>query len=356
MHEHFADWHHRGSFAVSAEQLAARWSALQTVLDKTATTPERRLEMVRIAHQQDADAEIHDSLETNLQSGDALFPMADNAFLLGIVVSAALIDRFESKPDAATTAAALGVRSATALGWSPALDELPAAANDYLLREAQRIRPTEPAAAGDVVGPVKKSIAPVTAQTSQGASAPAAELGAALDSIAAGLNGLQTAARGDGAIVASLREQLNILWWLFGEQCYCMETSFADIAPAAAPLVLAVDLAALTERVPAPRASRAFLLKALRLVSAAAEEVAAADAINSTPREVRMRVAIPAQERARVFTPVAELIRRSLETTNKNDWVASGMGATGFAAKSKVAPVDLAERLYEEQLLTRLID
>jgi hypothetical protein len=119
-------------------------------------------------------------------------------------------------------------------------------------------------------------------------------------------------------------------------------------------LVTAVDLASLTEQVPGPIASRAFLLKALKLAAAHEGEISVADAINATARPVRERLHVPSNERIRTFAPLAELARRSLETTSETDWVAAGSSATGYAAKEKRMPLDLAQRAYEEQLLARL--
>jgi hypothetical protein len=353
IHEHFADWHSRASFEVTADQLKARWKATQTIVDKVATTVEQRLELVRMAHQQDVDPEIRSSIAETLQSADPLFPMESNKLLLGIMACAALIDRFEGRSGHAVTAAAIGVMTASELGWKPSLAELTSSASLYLQKEGQRLRPTKAPAVSDYAAPVKKAVAPMTTQTAAGA-VPAPELGAALDAIVTGMAASQGAAARTVEVVSSLREQLNVLWWLFGEHAYCVDQDFSATDAAAAPMILAVDLAALTEFIPAPPAARAFLSKALRLASADGTELSAADAINAIPREVREKIHFPGNERVRTFTPLTELVRRSLETQNKTEWVNPGASATGYPAKKKVAPIHLADGLYAEQLLVRL--
>jgi len=353
MHEHFADWHSRGSFAVTSEQLTARWGALQTILDKVANEIGSRLELVRMAHQEDVEVELGRSVASSLQAADALFPMESNSYLLALLASAALIDRFETKTGHVVTAAALAVRTATVLGWEPALSELPMRAGEYLEREGQRLRPTDAASGSDSAAAIKKAVGAVTAETA-GGIVPAAQLGTALDAISTGAAGAQSVAQTTASAVTSLREQLNILWWLFGEHSYCADVDFSQIDPPSAPFVIAVDLTSLTEQVPGPIASRAFLLKGLKLAAAHEGEISAADSINATARTVREHLHVPSNERIRTFAPLAELTRRSMETTSKSDWVASGSSATGYAAKEKRIPLDLAQRAYEEQLLVRL--
>lgn len=354
MHEHFADWHRRGAFEVSGDQLDARWRGMQTFL-KGASTLADRLELVRLGFRHDPDSEFARSFAAALQTADSLFPMEDNELLLSVLACVGLIDGFERMTGDLQTVAALAVTSTRTLDWSPALAEVPSRAIDYLVAEGQRIRSPATRNVTGVATQMKKAVDTVTAGTSEG-SVPAAELGEALIAISGAVTSLyDSAVAVAGATNQGLREQLTILWWLYGERSYDLDASFGEIDASAAPVVLGKELADLTEVAPGPRATRAFLAKALGLSGGQAADATVADAVNAAPREWRATMRLPADERARIFTPIAELVRRSLEGESKSAWIATGASATGLNPKRKTEALEIADQVYREQLLTRLI-
>ena len=150
-----------------------------------------------------------------------------------------------------------------------------------------------------------------------------------------------------------LREEVDILWWLFGEYSFTADARFKSLNKNAAPLVLARELADRTRLVPGPPAAGAFTAKALSLAGAS-KKTTIHVLVDETPLEWR-RTAPPPPTGAADFTPILDSVRRSIETDGDTAWAAAAAKVVPLDLELEREPSALATQAYAECLLARIL-
>lgn len=153
-----------------------------------------------------------------------------------------------------------------------------------------------------------------------------------------------------------LREETQMLWWLFGGHSGALERSFAAFTPPQAALVGAVDLGSLTTSKLGPIAALAMLERVIALskrpkgqpVTAFAkiiDSLATADLVRLTvfPTKLPPRLA--------PITAAIELAR----TIGEGAWHARFQSQAGLDPNIEFEPTKLAQQLYFEHLLGQLL-
>ena len=154
-----------------------------------------------------------------------------------------------------------------------------------------------------------------------------------------------------------MREESQMLWWLFGGHSRGLERTFASLTPAQAALAAAVDLGSLTVRSElGPVAAPAVLERVIALakkqkgqstreLSAIIDSLVPADLENLKARqsEVPPRLA-----------PITTAIDLAC-TIGAGSWHAKFLTLTDLKATVEFEPLPLAEQLYLEHLLGQLL-
>jgi hypothetical protein len=141
-------------------------------------------------------------------------------------------------------------------------------------------------------------------------------------------------------------EELQLLWWLVGERSWDMDKPFDQLG-GSRTLVLAKELAQMTQRIPGPRSIKALLSRAgLR-----------DDKPQTIPTAINACDAgwlggLVSPDDSPVTQPLHFGIMRKLETGDDKDWVAGWAGAAGLDAAREFHPIDLALLFYRERLLS----
>jgi hypothetical protein len=151
------------------------------------------------------------------------------------------------------------------------------------------------------------------------------------------------------------QEETNILWWLFGEYSRDLDKRMIDLGILTMSIVGAKELADLTEIIPGPISSKAFLDKMLHLSSSEKipEEITLSEAVNTLPlkwKEKWMKEIdiTPFED----FVPVLNAIQKSVELGEEN-WEGVYTNKTGINSKETIYPIDLAYQVYQECLLIK---
>lgn len=153
-----------------------------------------------------------------------------------------------------------------------------------------------------------------------------------------------------------MREESQILWWLFGGHSRLLKCSFASLSIPQAAIVGAVDLGSLTTYsslgpVAAPAVLERVLLMAKKSKAQTACELAAAidglsaehlDCLTVYPEKLPPRIA--------PITAAIDMAR----TMGTGNWHARFKAKTGFDASLQFEPLELSEQLYFENLLGQL--
>jgi hypothetical protein len=154
-----------------------------------------------------------------------------------------------------------------------------------------------------------------------------------------------------------LREESQMLWWLFGGHSRTLRREFASFAPAQAALVGAVDLGALTSVTQlGPVAAPVMLERVIALAKGPRVQSpkSLASAIDTITREDLDRLKVFPDEIPARIAPVTAAIMLA-RTIGIGVWHSRFLEITGLDASIELEPIELAEQLYREILLGRLL-
>jgi GTPase-associated system helical domain len=141
-------------------------------------------------------------------------------------------------------------------------------------------------------------------------------------------------------------EELQMLWWLFGNRSKKMDRPFADIPADAQTFILAAELADMTNFLPGPASVKPILsragLKDRRRCSVPA-------AVNACEADL-LRSLIDGFEPSKITQPLHFAIKRKLETGDETSWIAAWSSITGIDAGFSLPAIELGNLFYCERL------
>jgi len=370
MHDMFADWYRLVDLKPDAETLTNRWHIINEYRKEAST--EQWLDVIRIFLGADLSAVRTSGQFAQLfKAADPLFSLA-NDIELRVLAGAALIHRLSvPAPDADTVA--LGLASAYFAGRGPQ-GTFPGAveqALQYLQDEGLRVREES-----DALAQVKLSASLKDFKKIDLPDITATQTWAALEShfrtVVEWNNELLTVLRRlqssfssaveafkkttSSGTIGALKEESNILWWLFSERSRDLQTPFAEIGFPGGILLVSKEVADLTALLPGPASIGSVLGKALANCGATPEKVRLKDAVNAAPRDWREQwMSSLDSSTVEDLTPIIRSIRLSLSTGEPETWTPAYDKSGGLKAKLTLAPLDLATQLYTESLLVRSI-
>lgn len=153
------------------------------------------------------------------------------------------------------------------------------------------------------------------------------------------------------------RESSDVLWWLFGGRSALVQLPFEQINPAAAPLVVACELAALTRLCPGFHASDSFLQTALQHRRPAPLPASSIRAAATALPAVAVNY-IQNQVRGDAMPDIAPVVR-AIQLRAKHDqpqlWTPLAQSELAAAFDEARLSIDLARQLYGELMLVRTV-
>ncbi len=142
-----------------------------------------------------------------------------------------------------------------------------------------------------------------------------------------------------------LEEEIQMLWWLVGGRSWLLDAEFDELDGDAAPLILAYDLAEMTNEFPGPRSIKALISRARR----GGARTSIAGAVNALGPVASEKLA-PTSGASPVTTPIHLAIQRQRETGDSESWVAGWSGATELPSDAEHSVLDVATSFYRERL------
>ncbi|MFT3686379.1 MAG: GTPase-associated system all-helical protein GASH [Phycisphaerales bacterium] len=146
------------------------------------------------------------------------------------------------------------------------------------------------------------------------------------------------------------REEMDVLWWLFGAISRDQHLTFKSLGARALPLVAAKELADLTIILPGLPSSTAFLRRVLENAGDAETLTTPADCVNSTDAEWRAKWIVPQPATLEDLTPLIAAMRLSLQNPQ---WPTALQGRFGFDPSEPWTAIELSRQLYAELLMNR---
>lgn len=161
-----------------------------------------------------------------------------------------------------------------------------------------------------------------------------------------------------GAMDAQLqymREETQMLWWLFGEHSRVLKRHFSALHPGMAAIVAGVDLGDLTTTsIFGPIAAPAMLERVLRLARPEKGQIKSLAAVldEASPTDLQA-LNIFGKDQPPCIFPIMTAIQRAKE--NSVSWHTGFETATGIKATTEFEPIELATQIYYEHLLGQML-
>ncbi len=378
MHKYFADWYRIAAIEPHPDVLEKRWEGVQGIVYSLDVADV--LEVARLFHGAPrTDGRFVERYRDAFKACDVTFQMRDNDAELRVLAGATIVSLLGSRvgPMADLGALAMLCPDCRGLRHGDRLPDMLREARSYLLGRSAGLRASRNVRTmaiptldvESVLEPLQSALQAKQTRDPDFAGAlepiPLAGPGRPASALEIVMKGMQRLASGvlDVAAAAAevtreqaerlrlLREESNMLWWLFAEYSRDLGQRMATVPLSAACLVAGKELADLTEVLPGPLAAIGVLDRMLRAVEPELRSATTLqEAVNETPREWRPWMAGGDCERVEDLCPVLYAVRRSLDTNGPEDWIPPVRKVTGVDALTKISPLDLAVQAYEERL------
>jgi hypothetical protein len=351
MHQDFPRWYREVAVDSDRERLQRRWAGITVLIEQMKRNEIEALIRIAFRAKTKPSADDLNRIRQAFKSQDDLFDMQGNDRELEILCGSALAELIEGSDDVAS-ACALSITT-TFLGGSRTVSlpmDLPGLAENAIKRisEENRTRPTTGSLElSDLpkitfAGPKEKFQQAFDQNT----------LGSAFDAAAVIVDGLRksivAATKQTGRYIAIQDEELEILWWLFGERSGDLNLPFKDVPIKAQPLVFAKELAEATVYLPGPISIKAMLLRAGLKDN---KKLSIPDAVNAST-ETWLKSVITSEAISPLSQPIHFAIARKLETNDDTSWVAGWANTSEVSESQSLSAPTLGELFYRERLLS----
>lgn len=361
-----------------AEMLALRATAIQSMIDGAEALD--WLGMVRIFIGRPASADARSAFVEPFRAADPVFPLRGNDAELVVLAGATLFELLQGPGEAADVVAyALVCADAAGKGVRGPIPDVLERARGYLCEAALAARSEGDQ---DKIAKIRAGANPVKDLKALTVAAVPADWTAAdtqiretrtrvndlLTAIKTMHTGLaktigqiaelatQAATQPNVAAIEALREEVDVLWWLFGERSRDLDGRFDELQDESIALVAPKELADLTRVLPGPPAARALLARALRIAGRPTdEELSIRAVVDGSPWVWRERWMSAGSAAFEDLTPIRGAVRRSLDVDDGADWSAAYDRVALLPADTAFTRLTLAEQVYHEEMLRRAV-
>jgi hypothetical protein len=315
------------------------------------------IELVRMQFGRPPSTEGLTEFSSAFHAADASFSVHENEREVAVLASC-LLDALVAK---GTPMAVLAILTMSAGGLRKPLvrGDLVSVAERRLTQLAIDAR-TQPAVeVGNIKNPTKsKTAAEAAALESSGDWAKTAELFSKISdegyaAVKALADQVSSVVRPLAQRNADLREEVDMLWWLFGGWSNCFDLPFSEFNPGSVAVLAGIDLSDLSRTLIGPAAAPALLQKSLLLAKKSkAAKTSLASVVDGLGRDMIPKLEISASVgTARDLTPVFTAFHNSQQIGPGAEWHAAFMRTTGLEASVEFSLLDLAKQTYWERML-----
>ncbi len=367
MHDHFSDWLKESGIGLHEQPLVQWWEGISEYC--ASPDRERLLALLRFACVADAaDDRVPSGFREAINRKDTGFGMRGNSFLVLLLARAAVRSLFDTEdvdPQLADPAALGLVSGSFGQAVGSTHKEHLEAAQRYLVARADELRDpdeqkalkvsSEDEAINEINGVLKEIAGTPDFNQFKPLLAKLADL--------THLTSLPSLIENVDRLASRLRlreEELNILWWLFGESSRDIGKPFAAISPGVAAVVASSELADLTVFPPGPRSFQAVLDRVLRLTAeggprAKTKIVTIVHELDPSWRK-RAAARLKSLGGASALCPVHLMIAKATEAATPGDWPALVRASCAVAPDLEIDASALAAQVYEERMFVHSLE
>ncbi len=363
MRDEFPAWMHEFELGGNDDARHLRWNGVIGVTrdaEKDSIEPLVRLafkSVTRSKPNSDALAEIVEAFR-QADPERPVDPIGREIEVLAAACLVVLIDSNEDQELATATALAVATASMCAARKPNLPMDLAGIASRQLceLSEANSRRPDFSRYLGTVLSPLNLDGAAKQYQAAQNADGFSAAMKTVADmtnnALKAVLQNQQRALNATEKSMAMQDEELQMLWWLIGGRSWNLDCLFQEVATEARTLVMAKELADLTNIHPGPASIKGLLSRAhVGDAQTSIQNVVMATESGVTEWLNALLDDIGDEDPSSVTLPLHLAIKRQFEAGRGDTWVAAWAGAAGIPVDFTCPQLQLAEHFYRERLL-----
>jgi len=385
MHPQFPDWYRFADADPQQETLENRWSGIERLVQWH--EKEKWLDCVRLfLGYPFSEVDSHEGFVEIMRKDDSTFLSRDNELEVQVLTGAAILNKI-SNPSEIADLTSLAVLCAYCGGkryGDVIMEEVIEEAHRYLQERGRNVRERSEAedyfsdiSTGDDafanIGKLNEELGNVNNRQAQQVNQRLQttnerfnqllkayqSLGAQLSSLVANVG--EAAERMVEERLETMEEELDILWWLFGEQSRELGKPFAEIGAAHMVLIASDELAEKTTLVPGPPSVKDLLGKALLLSndgdpSILGKRVSLKELAESTESDWREKCGTRLDNHSATLEDFAP-VWCSIVTANEvggDGWTTYYEQKTDMDATMSMESLDLAVQAYNEALLLRI--
>lgn len=354
------DWYRSADPGVSEDKFEKRKAGLQAFAEGSSGKESSGLDAVRLFYGLDAsDASFSEDFRGFFVANDSTFPASGNDHEMRVLAGCAAHHFSNSE---ATASSALKVELAFVTlackgnGIDPTVPEIVQSCQDSLLERSRNIRSqmsaSPPKGVNLAIKPFLDSLKSGSLGNHQEVAEKTAE---AIDTLAKTVRTVSTQSVNMHKTFNLLQEEVDILWWLFGERARSHDAAFSELKFGSSVLISAFDLADLISNRPGPFASEAFLRKAIGFTKGKKpNKLRLSDAITTLP----LNWAEQAKQRFEYsweidFCPIHSCIGFYAEVGGDDAWKKRADTHGIIDPDSEFSPMDLAVQFLQEGMLLR---
>ncbi len=143
-------------------------------------------------------------------------------------------------------------------------------------------------------------------------------------------------------------EELDLLWWVFGEHSDDRQMTFRKLSAEERPLVLAKELSDRTVYLPGPVSIDGLLIRAGVKDDSS---ISIIDAVNACQVSWLTKL-VTGEPPSPLTTPLHFSIHRRLESGDETSWVSGWASVCGIEPRTSLSPLELGRLFYRERLLS----
>jgi hypothetical protein len=153
-----------------------------------------------------------------------------------------------------------------------------------------------------------------------------------------------------------LSEELDIMWWIFGEYSEILETSFEEAGPNKIAMVAPFELSNFTQFECGLKSANQFLIKVALLSGGKLDaEITCVTAVNSLTEEQRRELLDEIVDDIDELTPCLLALKKSLEFESGDNWATPYKKMCGGDIEKKHRLRDLMIQVYNEFVFARFV-
>lgn len=353
LHPDFVRWYRTVSMDENRERLEARFNGVQALIRAATYKDVKALIKIAFSTKQRPSTEFLERCSSFFKKHDDLFDARDGEKELQVLAASALALLLEQS-SSLSALTGLSVKT-TACGGARSPDlpmDLPGLAEQALAKDAEKRRERPDVNANKLVAAKIADIeAPKTKMT---ASFSHETVNACIDVISENLKKSMSAIiQQSNTALAQLSnyikvqdEELELLWWIFGERSIDLDKPFKDIPVEPRALVLAKEMADNTCFLPGPLSAKALLSR----TGISQKKTKLTTAVSACETSWLESLKLP-EDVNPVVLPIHFAIARRLETNDEGGWIAGWSGATAISDSYGLSSLDLSLLFYSEQLI-----